>query len=145
MLLAGNRKNEREKGRITGQANQGWVHALAGAQAVNAVVHPVLGNIAVDQGVAINTRKLEDKEQAQCQRRECDAKEEPRIAPQKLQELFHQGSASVMGVCEGCPTRRGGSSTVWRRLDLSLQIRCRACFVLVQELPLANSSPGRGA
>ena len=63
------REAQREKGRVAGQADPGWPNALSVSQTEDAVVEPVLGDVAVDQRIAGYVRKAKIEDQTQRQRR----------------------------------------------------------------------------
>jgi hypothetical protein len=65
MLAAKQHETGSHEGRIAGQPNPGRVNAVAVRQSEDALIEPILGDVAVDERVASNVRELEVKEEPQ--------------------------------------------------------------------------------
>lgn len=65
MLLSKEHETAGKKSGISRKANPGWANSFSMCQAEDAVVKPVLGNIAVDEGIAGDMGKFEVENKSQ--------------------------------------------------------------------------------
>ncbi len=64
-----------KKSRITGQTNPGWLRTFGVRQAEDAMIEPVVGNVAVYQRIAGDVGKFEVEQQPQSKRSQGDQQE----------------------------------------------------------------------
>src|SRR5947209_15091422 len=111
MLLAKDGEHQCQERGVTGQANQRRADIRPVCQTVNAMIEPVLGDVAVDEAVASDMRIAENKEQPQGESCERAQQEKQLVVADELDEAFHQLSFNVSGL----PGPAGGSF-FYRRL-----------------------------
>ncbi len=75
MLAAEQHKAGGQKRRIAGQANPRGPRAFGVAEAVDAVLEPVLGDVAVNQRIAGHVRESKVEEKPQRKSGQCDQQE----------------------------------------------------------------------
>ena len=86
MLVSEQHKTGGQKRRITWQPNPGRVNPVAVGQPEDALIEPILGDVAIDERVAGNVREPEVEEEPQGEGRENCQEEESCRAAKELPE-----------------------------------------------------------
>ena|SRR3984893_14403175 len=91
MFHAEDGENRCQKRRVPGQANVRRRDIIHTAQAVNPMLQPVLGNVAVDEGVGRDSGKAENEKKTKRDTRERRDEKEPEML---AQQFAHGGKYS---------------------------------------------------
>ena len=89
MFHAKNRENRCQESGVSRQANVGWGNVIHAAQAVNSVLQPVLGDVAVNERVCRDSGKAQNEYQAQ--RHTCKGRKQ-KEAEMLAQQFAHGGN-----------------------------------------------------
>src|SRR5215470_5585107 len=97
MLLAKDGEHQRQECGIPRKPDKSWPDQSMVAYAVDAMIQPVPGYIAIDERVALDDRKAKDKIKAKREGSYCDQQEEEFVPPHQIEERLHERRASLRG------------------------------------------------